>query len=111
MDLNCAVVLVAAIDAGKADSSPPQFCDKLAKINVLIIDDLGLSPLGIGQGYDFLDIVVDRLKGGSTIMASQLSVEHWYQLLRDPSMAVAVLDRLVHNARQLALSGETMRKV
>jgi DNA replication protein DnaC len=102
--------LISAVAAGKADGSLPQFLDRLAKINLLIIDDFGLAPLTAEQGHDFLDIIDDRLERGSTIMASQLPVEHWHQLLGDPTVADAVLDRLVHRAHRLALSGETMRK-
>jgi len=102
--------LISAVAAGKADGSLPQFLDRLAKINLLIIDDFGLAPLTAEQGHYFLDIIDDRLERGSTIMASQLPVEHWHQLLGDPTVADAVLDRLVHRAHRLALSGETMRK-
>jgi DNA replication protein DnaC len=102
--------LISAVAAGKADGSLPQFLDRLAKINLLIIDDFGLAPLTAEQGHDFLDIIDDRLERGSTIIASQLPVEHWHQLLGDPTVADAVLDRLVHRAHRLALSGETMRK-
>ena len=102
--------LITAVTAGKADGSLPQFLDRLAKTNLLIIDDFGLAPLTAEQGHDFLDIIDDRLDRGSTVMASQLPVEHWHQLLGDPTVADAVLDRLVHRAHRLALSGETMRK-
>ncbi len=102
--------LIAAIATGKADGSLPQFLDRLAKTNLLIIDDFGLAPLNSEQGHDFLDIIDDRLERGSTVIASQLPVEHWHQLLGDPTVADAILDRLVHSAHRLALSGETMRK-
>jgi len=102
--------LMAAVASGKADGSLPQFYDRLAKTNLLIIDDFGLAPLNPEQGHDFLDIIDDRLERGSTVLTSQLPVEHWHQLLGDPTVADAVLDRLVHSAHQLALSGETMRK-
>jgi DNA replication protein DnaC len=102
--------LIAAIAAGKADGSLPQFLDRMAKTNLLIIDDFGLAPLTAEQGNDFLDIIDDRLEKGSTVIASQLPVEHWHEQLGDPTVADAVLDRLVHRAHRLALSGETMRK-
>jgi DNA replication protein DnaC len=102
--------LISAVAAGKADGSLPQLLDRLAKTNLLIIDDFGLAPLTAEQGHDFLDIIDDRLERGSTVMASQLPVEHWHQQLGDPTVADAVLDRLVHRAHRLALSGETMRK-
>lgn len=102
--------LLAAVAAGKADGSLPQFLDRLAKTNLLLVDDFGLAPLTAEQGHDFLDIIDDRLAKGSTIMASQLPVEHWHQMLGDPTVADAVLDRLVHRAHRIALAGETMRK-
>lgn len=102
--------LIAAVATGKADGSLPQFLDRLAKINLLIIDDFGLAPLTAEQGHDFLDIIDDRLEKGSTVIASQLPVEHWHEQLGDPTVADAVLDRLVHRAHRLALFGETMRK-
>lgn len=102
--------LMATISTGKADGSLSQFFNKLVKTDLLIIDDWGLSPLTAEQGHDFLDIIDDRLEKGSIIIASQLPVEHWHQLLGDPTVADAILDRLVHNAHKLPLSGETMRK-
>lgn len=102
--------LLAAVAAGKADGSLPQFLDRLAKTNLLLVDDFGLAPLTAEQGHGFLDIIDDRLAKGSTIMASQLPVEHWHQLLGDWAVADAVLDRLVHRAHRIALAGETMRK-
>ena len=78
-----------------------------------------LTPFPVKENYlwcqqprppDTLDIIDDRLVKGSTMMASQLPVEHWHQLLGDPTVADAVLDRLVHSAHRLALSGESMRK-
>lgn len=102
--------LMAAVATGKADGSLPQLLDRLAKTNLLIIDDFGLAPLTAEQGHDFLDIIDDRLERGSTVMASQLPVEHWHEQLGDPTVADAILDRLVHRAHRLALSGETMRK-
>ena len=102
--------LLAAISAGRADGSLPRFLDKLVKTELLIIDDWGLSALTADEGRDFLDIIDDRLDKGSTIMASQLPVDDWYKAIADPTIADAILDRLVHKSHKLKLRGDSMRK-
>jgi len=102
--------LLAAISAGRADGSLPRLLDKLVKTELLIIDDWGLSVLTTGEGRDFLDIIDDRLDKGSTIMASQLPLDDWYTAIGDPTIADAILDRLVHKAYKLNLRGDSMRK-
>ncbi len=77
---------------------------------LLILDDWGLAPLTSQQGRDLLEIVDDRHGRGSTIVTSQLPVDHWHEVIVDPTIADAVLDRLVHTAHRLALDGETLRK-
>jgi DNA replication protein DnaC len=69
-----------------------------------------LAPLTSQQGRDLLEIVDDRHGRGSTIVTSQLPVDHWHEVIVDPTIADAVLDRLVHTAHRLALDGETLRK-
>ena len=83
---------------------------QLAKCNLLVLDDWGLSPLTDEQRRDLLEIVEDRHGTRSTIIASQLPIEHWHQMIGDPTMADAILDRLVHNAYKMNLKGESMRK-
>ncbi len=102
--------LLAAISAGRADGSLPRFLDKLVKTELLIIDDWGLSVLTADEGRDFLDIIDDRLNKGSTIMASQLPIDDWYKAIADPTIADAILDRLVHKSHKLNLRGDSMRK-
>jgi len=102
--------LLAEIAAGRADGSLPRFLNNLLKTDLLIVDDWGLSVLSADEGRDFLDIIDDRLKRGSTIMASQLPIDEWYSAISDPTIADAVLDRLVHNSHKLILRGDTMRK-
>lgn len=82
----------------------------LAKCHLLILDDWGLSPLNDEQRRDLLEIVEDRHGSRSTIIASQLPIEHWHKMIGDPTMADAILDRLVHNAYKINLKGESMRK-
>lgn len=82
----------------------------LAKFQLLILDDFGLVPLADTSQRDLLEIIDDRFERGSTIITSQLPVEQWHAYLGDPTLADAILDRIVHNAYRIALRGESMRK-
>ena len=73
-------------------------------------DDWGLSPLTAEQRRDLLEILEDRHGRGSTMVTSQLPVENWHEIIGDPTIADAILDRLVHNAHRLFLKGESLRK-
>jgi DNA replication protein DnaC len=81
----------------------------LARVDLLILDDWGLSTMTSAQGRDILEIVDDRHGRRSTIVTSQLPVEKWHDVIPDPTVADAVLDRLVHTAHRLDLKGETLR--
>ncbi len=72
--------------------------------------DWGLAPMLAEQRRDLLEIIEDRRGRGSTIVTSQLPVEHWHEIIGDPTIADAILDRLVHNAHRLTLKGESLRK-
>ena len=74
-----------------------------AKGKLLVIDDLGLTPLTDGQSRDLLEIIEDRYDKQSTLITSQLPIEHWHQHFGDPTLADAILDRLVHNAHRIRL--------
>ncbi|MDT8316525.1 MAG: ATP-binding protein, partial [bacterium] len=82
----------------------------IAKSQLLIIDDWGLSALTEGEQRDLLEILDDRHNIRSTIICGQLPVEHWPDILANPTLADAILDRLVHNAYKINLKGESMRK-
>jgi DNA replication protein DnaC len=82
----------------------------LARVELLILDDWGLAPMLAEQRRDLLEIMEDRHGRGSTIVTSQLPIEHWHEIIADPTIADAVLDRLVHNAHRLILKGESLRK-
>ena len=82
----------------------------LAKFQLLILDDFGLAPLADIHQRDLLEIVDDRFDKSSTILTSQLPVEQWHPWLGDPTLADAILDRVVHNAYKLDLKGESMRR-
>ena len=83
---------------------------QIAKASVLLIDDFGLAPMSESLARDLLEILDDRYEKSSTIVTSQLEVEHWHGYLGDATLADAILGRLVHNAYRLALKGESRRK-
>jgi DNA replication protein DnaC len=86
------------------------FLKQLAKADVLVLDDFGLTPLAEQTKRDLLEILDDRYDLCSTILTSQLPVDQWHAFLADPTLADAILDRLVHNSYRLALKGDSMRK-
>lgn len=82
----------------------------LAKTDLLILDDWGLAPLGQAERNDLLEVLDDRVGTRATLITSQLPVEHWHAYLNDPTLADAILDRVLHAAHKLSLSGESQRK-
>lgn len=82
----------------------------LAKTDLLILDDWGLAPLNQSERNDLLEILDDRVGTRSTLITSQLPVEHWLAYLNDPTLADAILDRVIHAAHKLTLAGESLRK-
>lgn len=102
--------LFQAVALARADGSYAKLMNKLAKTKLLVIDDLGLAPLNDPQRRDLLEIIEDRQGVSSTIVASQLPVENWHENIGDPTIADAILDRLVHNAHHINLKGTSMRK-
>ena len=83
---------------------------QLAKAELLVLDDFGLMPFSEQTRRDLLEILDDRYDRRSTIVTSQLPVDQWHTYLNDPTLADAILDRLVHNSYRLVLKGESMRK-
>ena len=83
---------------------------QLAKTDLIILDDLCMAPLIDEQQRDLLEILDDRFNVRSTLVTSQLPIQDWHQHLGDPTLADAILDRLVHNAYKINLKGESMRK-
>jgi len=95
----------------KADGSYPKTMKKLAKNKVLLLDDLGLAPMSAPERRDLLEVIEDRHALCSTIVATQLPIDSWHDNIRDPTIADAILDRLIHNAHKINLIGESMRKL
>ena len=83
---------------------------RLTKTQLLVLDDLGLAPLTDPERRDLLEVIEDRHGIGSTIVASQLPIENWHDHIGDPTIADAILDRLIHNAHRINLKGGSMRK-
>lgn len=83
----------------------------LAKTDLLILDDWGLAPLNQAERNDLLEVLDDRVGTRSTLIISQLPVEHWHAYLNDPTLADATLDRVIHAAYKLPLVGESLRKL
>jgi DNA replication protein DnaC len=94
----------------RAEGSFPRWLAKLARIDILILDDWGLAPLGERDRLDLLEIMEDRYGNRSTILTSQLPVSKWHDQVGDPTIADAFCDRLLHNAHRIALSGPSRRK-
>jgi DNA replication protein DnaC len=101
--------LLDALALARGDGRFPRLLRTLARVDLLILDDWGLAPLTSQQGRDLLEIIDDRHGRGSTIVTSQVPVKHWHELLADPTIADAILDRLVHTAHRIALTGDTLR--
>lgn len=95
---------------GHADGSYGNLLNQLQKTQILIMDDWGLEILKRAQRTDLLEVLEDRHDRGSTIITSQLPTQHWHEVIGDPTLADAILDRLLHNAHKVVLKGESMRK-
>ena len=102
--------LFDALALARGDGRHARLLKILSRVDLLILDDWGLAPVTLDQARDLLEIVDDRHGRGSTIVTSQLPIEHWHEMIPNPTIADAILDRLVHNAHQLILNGESIRK-
>jgi DNA replication protein DnaC len=92
------------------DGSFGRLLTKLARIDILVLDDFAMAPLKDGERRDFLELCDDRYQRRSIILTSQLPLAHWHEQIGDPTLADSILDRLVHNAYRIELNGESMRK-
>jgi DNA replication protein DnaC len=102
--------LIENLYAARADHSHLKLLSRLSKVNVLVLDDFGLTSLSEPERKDFLEIVEDRYQAGSTIITSQLPPKQWHAIIGEPTMADAILDRLLHQAHKIELKGDSMRK-
>ena len=94
-----------------ADGSYPKLLAALARFDLIIFDDWMRDALSLVQSQDLLDILDDRYGRTSTMVVTQVPVEVWHERIPDPTLADAILDRLVNNAYRLQLSGESQRRL
>ena len=99
------------VKISKGDGRYPKLMATMAKYNVLILDDFGITQLTDEQRSDLLELIEERHDRKSTIVTSQMPIKHWHELIGDTTLADAILDRLVHNAHKIELKGESMRKI
>ena len=98
------------LETARADGSMLPLLKKLARAPLIIVDDLGIASVP-GQLYrEFLEMLDDRQGQGATLITSQFPVNQWHEVIADPTVADAILDRLVHNAYRIEIKGESMRK-
>ena len=102
--------MLSEMHIAHGDGSLPRLLARWAKTDVLILDDWGLAPLITQHRHDLLEVIEDRHGERSTIIAAQLPLKDWHKYIGDPAVADAALDRIVHNAHQIAMSGDSMRK-
>ena len=102
--------LFAALALARGDGRYARMLKALARTDLLILDDWGPEKLNDDQRRDLLEIIEDRYERRSTIVTSQVPVDRWYEIIGNPTIADAILDRLVHNAYRIELTGESMRK-
>ena len=102
--------LLQDLELGRGDGRYAKLMKSLAKIEVLVLDDLGIAPLTERARRDLLELMDDRYNTRSTVVTSQLPVAQWHDAIGDPTLADAILDRLVHNAYKISLQGNSMRK-
>lgn len=102
--------LLTELALARADGSYTKLLEKLAKAELLILDDWGLAPLADPERRDLLEILEDRYRSRATVVTSQLPIEHWHEYIGNPTLADAILDRLVHGAHKIILKGGSMRK-
>lgn len=102
--------LFQEIAVARADGSYPKLMNQLLKTKVLILDDFCITPMKDAERKDLLEVIEDRQGLASTIISTQIPMKNWFETIGDPTLADAILDRLIHNAHRIELDGDSMRK-
>ena len=105
-----ATALFRDLAMARADGSLRGLLGRLSRIDVLVVDDWAMAPLAENERRDFWEICEERYQTRSTILTSQVPVSNWHEQIGDATVADGILDRLVHNAHRIELTGESMRK-
>jgi DNA replication protein DnaC len=103
--------LFADLALAHGDGRHPRLFRALCRADLLILDDWGPEPMTASQRRDILEIVEERYGRGSTLVTSQIPVQQWFDVVGEPTLADAILDRLVHNAHKIELQGDSLRKL
>ena len=103
--------LLGELALARADGSHPKLLQRLARTQLLLVDDFGLAPLDDLARRDLLEVLADRYQRRATLVTSQVPTDHWHELVGDPTFGDAILDRLLHNAHRITLKGASMRRV
>lgn len=102
--------LFESLAMARLDGRFPRLVDKLARVQLMVLDDWGTHSLTDQQRLDLLEIFEERYRRKSTLITAQLPVVKWHEMIGEPTIADAILDRIVHNAHRITLEGESMRK-
>lgn len=94
----------------RLDGRFPRLIDKLARVQLLIVDDWGTHTLNDQQRLDLLEIFEERYRRKSTLITAQLPVAQWHDMIGDPTLGDAILDRIIHNAHRIELKGDSLRR-
>ena len=109
-DIEACLRLFEELAMAKGDGRYTKLLATLERTDLIILDDWGMVALTDQQRRDLFEILEDRYDRRSTLIAAQLPIKHWHQIIGDPTLADAILDRLIYNAHKINLKGESMRK-
>ena len=101
--------LLEEMEVSRGDGSLPKLRTRLAKVDVLFLDDWGVAPVTASGRQNLLEIIDDRVPGKSVLITSQLPIKTWHDYLGEPTIADAILDRLLHNMHSIELKGDSLR--
>jgi DNA replication protein DnaC len=101
--------LLQQLAVARGDGSYERTLARLAKLDLLAIDDWLLAPLRDGERRDLIEVIEDRSERASTLIASQLPAKNWHAVIGDPNLADSICDRLLHNAHRIELKGPSIR--
>ncbi|MEM7418719.1 MAG: IS21-like element helper ATPase IstB [Pseudomonadota bacterium] len=103
-------LLMEELDMAHRDGSLPKLRNQLAKFKLLVLDDWAMAPLNARNRQDLLELIEERIESGALIITTQLPVSEWHSYIGEPTVADAIMDRIIHRAHKLELHGESMRK-
>ncbi|MCG7928156.1 MAG: IS21-like element helper ATPase IstB [Candidatus Thiodiazotropha taylori] len=103
--------LLEELEVAHGDGSLTKLRTKLAKMDLIILDDWALAPMTAKGRHELLELIDDRIGSGSILITSQLPIDQWHQYIGEPTIADAILDRIVHRSHKIELRGESMRKL